>query len=109
MAPGIGTIARPIIGSPDWLNLVSMFSGPNSAPPTSLKRTILSPSVRTIILLNSSGLERLPTVFTVNSVLFPVSFPEGNSTFCALRALRTSATVQRYAVNFTGSIHRRIA
>ena len=47
-----------------------------------------------MILLNSSAVERFPTVFTVNSVLAPVSFPEGNSTFCLFNALRTSETVQ---------------
>ncbi|MNQ67594.1 hypothetical protein D3C85_821220 [compost metagenome] len=102
-------MAKPIIGSPDDVKEVSIFSGPSSAPPTSLKRTILSPSVRMMILLNSSGLERFPIVFTVNSVLFPVNFPDGNSTFCAFKAFLTSETVHLYAFNFTGSIHKRMA
>jgi hypothetical protein len=58
---GTGTIASPIKGNPDWLNLVSMFSGPRTAEPISLKRTFFPPSER-MIILNSSAVDKFPTV-----------------------------------------------
>ncbi len=74
-------MATATIGFPDCVNWVSIFSGPKVAEPISLKRMILSPSALMMMLLNSTAVVRFPTVFTVNSVLSPVIFPDGNSTF----------------------------
>jgi hypothetical protein len=46
-------MARLLKGKTRLTYLVSRFSGPSSALPISLKRTVLAPSVLMMILLNS--------------------------------------------------------
>ncbi|MNY03440.1 hypothetical protein D3C86_1360580 [compost metagenome] len=69
------------IGSPESDIFVSKFSASRAALPTSLRRMILFPVDFMMISLNSSSEAKFPIVFTVNSVLEPVNFPEGSSTF----------------------------
>ncbi|MNY00652.1 hypothetical protein D3C86_1331530 [compost metagenome] len=86
-------MATPTSCLPLLTILVSKFSASISARPMSINLTKRELSAFRTILLNCSGVERFPTVFTVNSVVLPTILPEGNSTFWLFSAVRISEAV----------------
>jgi hypothetical protein len=73
-------MAHATSGKPDWLILVSTFSGPNSARPTSLRRTVFAFGADDDVV-EFFGFRQIPDGFHRKLGVVPVSLPDGNSTF----------------------------